>query len=186
MNPVKTLSAVLVVLTIGCATSKISYKSGYNFSGIKKIYVEEFKSSPDFGSAGNVVRDSFIRELMKSGYTVTENDLEADGIIGGSIITFSPEKKYLIMLSKPGNDAKVVLHQPIEIGGSNIYSFGSAFGLKEENQIIVSNATVGVSALMKDSKTSEIVWSNSFTYEGLTLDTALNGLIRYLVRTIPR
>lgn len=185
MNPVKLFSVIMAVFVIGCATARVSYKTGYDFSKVRKIYVEEFKSAPNFGSAGNVVRDSFIREFMKNGYIVTESVSDADAVVEGSIVTFSPDKKYLIMLSKPG-EKKIVLHQPIEIGGSNIYSFGSAFGLKEENQIIVSNATVGVSAMMKDAKSNEVVWSNSFTYEGLELSIALDSVTKYLVKSVPK
>lgn len=174
----------LTVFVISCATTRVTYKVDYDFSRIKKIYVEEFKSPPKFGNAGNAVRDSFIMEFMRNGYIVTENPGDADVIVSGGVITFSPEKRYLIIFAK--DREKVVIQQPIEIGSSNIYSFGSAFGLKEPNQIIVSNAMVGVSAIMKDAKTDEVVWSNSFTYEGLELSMVLDAVTKYLVKSIPK
>lgn len=180
-----TLLLVSAVLISGCATPRASYKAGYNFSSIRRIYVEEFKSVTTFENSGAVVRDAFVSEFMRAGYSVTEDVSSADAIVGGSVRTYNPEKRYLIMLQKPG-EQRIVNQSLTEIPGSNLYSFGSAFGLKEDNQIIVSNAVVGISAALRDAGTREIVWSNDYTYEGLDISTALNGLVRYLIKTLPR
>ncbi|PKN01988.1 MAG: hypothetical protein CVU77_03375 [Elusimicrobia bacterium HGW-Elusimicrobia-1] len=183
-----TLPAVFftaAALVAGCATPRANYKAGYDFSSVRKVYIEEFRSVAVFENSGSVVRDAFISEFLRAGYAVTDDISSANAIVGGSVRTYNPEKRYLIMLQKPG-EQRIVAQNLTEIPGSNLYSFGSAFGLKEDNQIIVSNAVVGISAQMRDASTREIVWSNDYTYEGLDLSTALNGLVRYLVKTVPK
>ncbi|MDI6757279.1 MAG: hypothetical protein QME32_04575 [Endomicrobiia bacterium] len=180
-----TLLLVSAMLLSGCATPRASYKAGYNFSSIRRIYVEEFKPVTTFENSGAVVRDAFVSEFIRAGYSVTDDASSADAIVGGSVRTYNPEKRYLIMLQKPG-EQRIVNQNLTEIPGSSIYSFGSAFGLKEDNQIIVSNAIVGISATLRDVGTREVVWSNDYTYEGLDISTTLNGLVRYLIKTVPR
>lgn len=169
----------------GCVTTKAPYKAGYDFSRIKNVYVEDFKSVKTDENSGHVVRSEFIKELMLRGYTVTDDKASADAFISGSVLIYQPHKKYLVILPKPG-EKRIVVQQPVEIGGSNVYTFGSAFGLKDDTQIMVTNAEVGVTAMMKDAKTNEIVWTNTFNYEGLDLATSLSGVVRYLTRTIPK
>lgn len=173
------------VLIAGCVTPRANYRTDYDFSSVRKVYVEEFRSVAVSENSGSVVRDAFISEFLRAGYAVTDDPASANAIVGGSVRTYNPEKRYLIMLQKPG-EQRIVAQNLTEIPGSNLYSFGSAFGLKEDNQIIVSNAVVGISAQMRDAATREIVWSNDYTYEGLDLSTALNGLVRYLIKTVPR
>jgi len=179
----------MTVILSGCVSAykRVPYKVGYDFKTIEKIYIEEFKpiSNDMYSNSGSVVRDAFVLEFLRRGYKVMSDAASADVIISGSVITYNPEKRYIIMLQKPG-EKRLVNQQLTEIPGSNVYSFGSAFGLKEDNQILVSNAIVGVSANMRDAKSGEIVWSNDFTYEGLDLSSALSGVVSYLVRTIPK
>jgi len=179
-----------VALVIGgCASwsRRAPYKMGYDFKSVEKVYVEEFKSVSNeaYSNSGAVVRDAFVLELLRRGYKVLSDPSSADAVISGSVMTYNPEKRYIIMLQKPG-EKRIVNQQLTEIPGSNVYSFGSAFGLKEDNQILVSNAIVGVAANMRDARTGEVVWSNDFTYEGLDLASALSGVASYLIKTIPR
>ncbi|MCL2390217.1 MAG: hypothetical protein FWC88_02185, partial [Endomicrobia bacterium] len=63
---------------------------------------------------------------------------------------------------------------------------GPAFGFNDGSRVIASNATVGVFAFMTDIRTGKVVWSISQTNEGLDLSSALDGVVRFMVRTIPR
>lgn len=188
--------AVFFLIMSSCASPGAVIKQGYDFRAVKSIRVGKFVPAADYSGSGGAVQNAFIRQLLAKGYNVKAgHDSEADVIIKGSVTAYVPDKKYLIMLS--GEDGfhgrrdssrpyPVIFTRDItEIGGSSMYDLGSAFGLREPNKIMSSNATVGVYAYMEDGATGEIVWSDSYTYEGLDLSSALDGAVRYILRSLP-
>jgi hypothetical protein len=171
-----------------CAIPRAAYQSGFDFSKVKTIQIGDFSAAPNQSNSGQIVSSEFIRQLLNSGYKVRTTESEGvDVILYGDVLEFQPNRRYLITDTSAGQSANVIITQPpIEVGGSNTYNLGSAFGLGDNNKVIVRNSTVGVSAFLKDKKTGEIIWSNSYTYEGLDLESALSGAVGYLARSIPR
>jgi hypothetical protein len=169
-----------------CAFPRAAYKPGFDFSRIRTVRIGDFSSVGQAPNSGAVVANEFIRQLLAAGYSVTDSN-EADVVLIGTVNEYQPNRRYLINTGQGNGDRRVVvMQQPVELSGNNAYDLGSAFGLGDDNKIIVSNATVGVSAYLKDEKNGEIIWSNSYSYEGLDMSTALDGTVRYLLRSLPR
>lgn len=188
-NFVLTLSVCIVMLVFSsCAVPRAAVKPGFDFSKIKSVKIGEFSSAASQPNSGAVIANAFMGELLQKGFVVRTSDSDsADAVLMGNVSEYQPNRRYLIKVDSRQNTTAqtVIVQQPIELGGSNTYNLGSAFGLGDDNRIIVSNATVGISAYLKDTRTGEIVWSNSYTYEGLDLNTAVEGAVRYLLGSLP-
>lgn len=179
---------IVFLFICSCASPRAAYKKGFDFSGIRDIRVGNFSSFGGNSNSGPVVAGEFIRQLINSGYSVKQSPSDnVDAVIEGNVTEYYPNRRFLIQVAqKEGTGNNVVIYQsPVEISGSNVYNLGSAFGLGEENRVVVSNATIGISAMLKDARTGEVVWSNMYTYEGLDLGTALEGTVKYLLRSLP-
>ncbi len=179
-------AGIIALFSSGCATPKGVYKAGYDFSAIKTVRVDALTSVANQPNSGAVAADEFMRQMLGRGYAVKMGDGEADAILTGNVTEYQPNRRYLVQTDQGrGSRRRVAAQEPIELGGTSAYNLGTAFGLDQNHKIVVSNATVGVSAYLKDSRTGEILWSNSYTYEGLDLDAALEGTVRYLLNSWP-
>lgn len=196
---------IVSFFVVSCTTTGAVYKQDYNFSNIKNVYVEE----SSYSQQTQAIRDSIVKQLMSKGFNLKSTSSEADIIVSYSITEYQPGKKYLIR----NNDFDKVNHgnpppppnshnhnhnhnhhnnvnvnvyntETLEIGGSSVYDLGPAFGVRD-SRIIASNATVGVSLTMRDVSTNDIIWTNSYTYEGMDLMAAVNGVIRYILKSFP-
>ncbi|MDR1195964.1 MAG: hypothetical protein LBL00_05760 [Endomicrobium sp.] len=186
------LPAVFFLIMSACASPQAVIKPDYDFASIRSVRVGRFTSNTDYSNSGSVVQNAFIRQLLAKGYNVKAGgrEAESDVIIRGSVTTYTPDKKYLIRLPEDdgfGRGAYPVIYTSdiTEISGSTMYDLGPALGLNEPNKIMASNATVGIYAHMEDSQTGEIVWSDSYTYEGLDLASALDGAVKRILRSLP-
>jgi len=188
------LLAVFCALLPACVANRAVIKPGFDFSTIRTVRVNTFASDASAPSSGEAVRQGMIAQLIASGFTVVaDNSVDVDAVISGSVTSFLPDQRFLV--NSPNRGSSMIYggqghrgggrNQVIEVNGSNVYNLGPAFGMPGSS-VIASNATVGVTAYMTDARTGVIVWSNSLTYEGLDLTSALNGVVRFLVRSIPR
>ncbi|MBU2567387.1 MAG: hypothetical protein KJ967_01260 [Elusimicrobia bacterium] len=179
--------AAIFILS-GCVSHpRVAIKRGYDISKIKTIGLGRFTNFANYENSGDVARDEFARQLILMGFIVKQSEEGVDAVLEGGISQFAPSKKYLFYAGEkqPGVTTQVVVSAPaIEISGSNVYYLGRAFGLRDESQILVSNATVGISARLIDTATNEIIWTNSFTYEGLDVQMAVENVVNFLVRSI--
>ncbi len=170
-------------LILGCVTPQGVYYKGFDPQKIKVISVGEFNSYGEYNTSGPMIKDMMIQHLLLRGYTVKEkDDPEVEYILLGSVTRFLPEKKYLVYM---GTDKQqVMLGGPLtEISGSNVYNIGSAFGVPNSN-IVVTNATVGVTARLVEKRTGNVVWSSGFSYEALTVETAAETVVNYLITSL--
>lgn len=170
---------------LSCASPRVAVKKDFDFSKIKTVRIGEFTSSTSNTNSGSVVANEFVRQLLDRGYSVKTSDTDAsDVVIMGSVTEYFPNRRYLL-INQENEDSQqtVVLQQQIEISGTSAYNLGSVFGMGDESKIVVSNATVGILAYLKDVNTGDVVWSSSYTYEGIDLQTALEGTVRYLLNS---
>lgn len=178
----------VIALLCACATPRAALKPGFDFSRIKVVRVGEFTAAPNQANSGAVIANEFVRQLLAMGYIVktSENDGSADAVLMGSVTEFQPNRRYLIQQQPAGGrNRTVVVNPPIELGGTSTYDLGTAFGLGENSKIVVSNATIGVTAYLRDNASGDVVWSNTYSYEGLDLNSAMEGTVRYLVHSWP-
>jgi len=179
-------AAVLLGLS-SCAAPMASFKAGYDFPGIQAVGIGEFTPSADQPNSGSVVAGEFAKQLLSRGYSVKDfqQGVEVDAVIEGDVTEYLPNHRYLVSNPPRGGRGNVIVQQPVELSGSNAYNLGSSFGMGDDSQVVVSNATVGISARMRDARTGEVIWASHYTYEGLDLDTALEGVVQYLLSSIP-
>lgn len=176
---------LLLTFFYGCGiTPKSTFYKNFSLTAQNIISVDQFNSSQD-KVAGEYIRDLLIKELLSRNFTVKEiNSEDVEYVIAGNVTRFLPEKKFLVYRGE--NKQQILLSSTLtEISGSNVYNIGSAFGLPD-SQIVVTNATVGVSARLVEKKTGNIVWSGSFVYEALTVDTAAEVVANYLITSLTK
>lgn len=187
----------LIGVFSSCSSVPVAIKRDYNFDAIRVVGVTNFGET----NAGTTVRDEFIRQFVLHGLDVkvvpfsTNSDvtlsnarnLGVDILVEGSVSQFMPEKKYFIYLGEEAQQ-KVVISFPTvtEVGGSNVYSGGKPFGVEGNSQIVLTGATVGIAARMVDIKTGEVVWAHGINYEGLDIQSALRGVVSYMLQTLKK
>jgi hypothetical protein len=168
-----------------CVSPRVVTKPGVDFSRIRSIVLLESDRQTE-----RSVIDEFARQLILRGYSVQvrpRGGTKTDAVLQVNIAQLTPDKKYLVQLDKKdgGKDRDVlVLHPVTEISGRTVYPSASVSGL-EDAQIMISNATVSLSARLMDPASREILWSAAATYEGLDLDAAVEGAVGSLMKKFP-
>jgi hypothetical protein len=169
----------------GCASSRMTVKPGYDFSKIKKISVGSF-----VGPGGSAVSDEFVRLLIGSGISIVDAKHTGDVTLSGSVTEYRPGDKLMVFLGDTSvagaNGQTVVMNNPIiNLSGSQVSPLGPAMGVPN-TQVVSVSATVGVIARLVDTPTGSVVWADSLSYEGLDIQSALQGTVGSLVRSLSR
>ncbi|MCS7151039.1 MAG: hypothetical protein NZ928_01465 [Endomicrobia bacterium] len=183
MNITKSLVILVVVSFFSCVTPRGTFYKGFDPQKITIISVGEFKPYGNYISSGELVKNLMIEHLLKRGYIVKEeNSADVEYVLTGSVTRFLPEKKYLVYTGT--EKQQVMIGGPLtEISGSYVYNIGSAFGIPD-SQVVATNSTVGVSARLVEKKTGNVVWTSSFVYEALTVETAADVVANYLITSL--
>lgn len=167
-----------------CVTPKGVFHKDFDIDKLTTIFVEEFKPYNGYPSSGEMIRDLIIQHLLRRKFVVKDlNTEDVKYILSGSVTKFYPEKRYLVYIGEEGKDNIIVGSTLTEISGSYVYKISSAFGLKNA-EIVATNSVVGVSAKLIEKDTGKILWSSSFTYEALTVETAADVVVNYLVTSL--
>jgi hypothetical protein len=171
----------LLLLNACFAPVRTATMPGVDFSKIKSVLVLE----PEFAEQ-RFVTDEFARQLMARGYRVRVGGPSAgsDVWLQVTVSQVIPDKKYLVPLEGVLGRQTLVLNPITEIGGRSLYPSGSGAGVQDA-QILVSNATLSLSARLITPNTQELLWSGSVTYEGLDLDVAVEGSVASLFKRFP-
>jgi hypothetical protein len=183
------LASVSVFLAGGCAMRMAAVKPGFEIKTIRTVALGQFTGTGQYQGSGDTVRDEFARQLLKSGFVVKRAGENADAVLSATVTQYSPERRFLFYTPQSQSQAQqqtqINLVQPLEIGGSNVYSLGSAMGVNsDESKILVSNASAGVSASLIDPAKGEILWSDSFSYEGFDIQWAVESVVNRLVKSL--
>ncbi len=191
----------LTIFYSACIPSDVAIKQDYNFNVIRTVGVSEFSSANTNTSSGKIVQEAFARYLLSKGIDVkiinsqrgdelvSARVSKVDVLITGTVTQYSPDQKYLVYLGEDNKDTssqKVVVSIPTitEVSGANVYGWGRAYGVQGQSELILTSASVGVSATMIDTITGTVIWSNSYAYEGLDVNSALEGLVRFMFRSL--
>jgi hypothetical protein len=174
---------LFLISIFSCVTPRGTFYKGFDPQKLNVIAVGDFKPYGKESSSGEMIKNLVIEHLLKRGYTVKEKDsADVEYILVGSVTKFLPEKKYLVYM---GTDKQqVMLSGPLtEISGSYVYNIGSAFGVPNSD-VVATNSTVGVSARLIEKSTGNVVWTSSFVYEALTVETAADVVVNYLITAL--
>lgn len=175
------LIGILLFLSACFAPVRTATMPGTDFSKFKSVLVLD----PQYPEQ-RFVTDEFARQLMARGYRVRVGGPSAgsDVWLQVTISQVIPDKKYLVPLEGAVGRQNLVLNPITEIGGRSLYPSGSGAGV-EDAQILVSNATLSLSARLLTPDTQDLLWSGSVTYEGLDLDVAVEGSVASLFKKFP-
>lgn len=173
-----------LLLFPGCA-NRMSVKADYDFSKVRRMAVPEFS-----GPGGDAVANEFVRQLVATRLEVTERREGADLVLSGAVTEFKPGDKLMVFLGdtttvSPGGQTVVVTNPVVSLSGTQVTTQGAAMGLPN-TQVVSVSASVGIIAKLLDAGTGEAVWSDSYTYEGLDIQSALDAVVGAMVRSMGR
>lgn len=180
------LLPITCCILIACAPTRLAIRKSYDFSKIKTIGISEFNGE---GESGRTVQEEFIRQFLRKGFVVKavrqgEPEEGIDILVTGAVTRYLPERKFLVYLGGNTTDQQIIVYPSLtEISGTYGYTWGRIAGL-EGSQILITNATIGIAAKMVDSKSGEIIWADSYTYEALDVQSATENVIRYFLRSL--
>lgn len=177
---------LVCIFLISCAPTRLAIRKSYDFSKIKTIGISEFNGE---GESGRAVQEEFIRQFLRKGFVVKavrqgQPEEGIDILVTGAVTRYLPERKFLVYLGENTTDQQIIVYPSLtEISGTYGYTWGRIAGL-EGSQILITNATIGIAAKMVDSKSGEIIWADSYTYEALDVQSATENVIRYFLRSL--
>ena len=181
---------ILAALVTGCATpAPKPVKEGYNFNHVRRIAIGAFD-----GNGANVVSQEFVRQLLATGLTITDQPKTADATLTATIVDYKSAAKSLVYLGVatiPGqNGQSTTMTNPMT-------STPTGDGMSEtsniswpKTQVVAVNAEVGVIARLIDVRTGAAVWTRSYSYEALDIQVAVRvvaeSLCQQLSQTLQR
>lgn len=74
--------------------------------------------------------------------------------------------------------------RPIAVSGGTPTT-QTTTGTGMQQQILISNASVGMTAQMLEVSTGNIIWTGAYTYEALDVESAVEGIASNLVESLP-
>ncbi|MFH1416017.1 MAG: hypothetical protein ABIH89_08045 [Elusimicrobiota bacterium] len=166
---------IILILMCGCATTP-AVKKGFNFGSYGRIGVIKFVSNSSYRESGNSVSDEFIRQLMKRekqvfeivnpmsdsiySYQIMAGGYKVDGIITGTVTKYVPDGEDTVYLKN--DEGKIV------------------------SEMFIKESEVGVSAKFIDGATGVVLWSDSYTYSGFSVDDTINSVVSVIVRRLEK
>jgi len=163
------LTAYCLLVLNGCAPRQVIVNPAFDFAKVRRISVAPFD-----GPGGPAATDEFVNELVQTGMEVTDAKHPGDVILQGSVTEYKPTMQLMVFL---GND------YPVVTPASQVTPEAAALGAHRA-QVAAVIATVGVQARLSDASTHNIVWADSYSYEGLDLPTALGAVVGSLTRSL--
>lgn len=179
------LSLVLMgAMLSGCATTAGPVKKAtYDFGRVKRVALGTFT-----GLGGTEVGREFVKQLLASGFVVTDKPQTADAVLSGTVTDYRALNQMLVFLGTatfPGpKDAPIEIVNPI-VSGEAQTSEATALTLPK-TQMMMTTASVGVNAQLNDVKTGDLIWANSYSYEGLNMPSAIHIVAGTLASAIHR
>ncbi len=163
----------------------MTVKQGYDFSKIRRVAIQNFG-----GSGGEPIKNEFVRQLVGSSLSISEQRKGADVVLMGAVTDYKPGDKLMVFVGEsrsltPSGQTVVVTNPVVTLSGTQVTPQGAALGLPD-TQILSVSASVGVIARLVDAQTGDVVWSDTYSYEGLDIQSAMQAVVSSLVKSISR
>ncbi len=155
----------------GCTEKQVAVIVPYDFSKVRRISVQ-----PLDGPGGAAATDEFVKQLVGTGLEVTDSRHPGDVILKGSVIDYKSNNQLMVFL---GGD------NPIVTPSSQATPEAAAIGAHKA-QVASVMAIVAIQARLLDASTHNIVWADSYSYEGLDLPSALGAVVGSLKQSLGR
>jgi len=189
------LLIVCMVLFISCGEpeSTVTLKSGYNFSGIRAIAVENIHDYLNAQGSGTIVKDALERQLKGLGFKIVVKQMAHDAIVVCSITEYNERRTqpYTIMVEDKGSGQ--LSNQSAYEAADNAAGTGSSGKssiyngtMTRAKEITYTDAYVGVKLRLVDANNNTTVWSSDFAYSSLDKKTALTNSIKGALRPLKK
>jgi TolB-like protein len=152
-------------------------KPDYDFSRVKSIRVSQFSSGKRYRGISDTVQNEFIQDLLAGGYDViSDSNVKVDCIIEGSVTSFYRVREEWIdngfYYGYPGRYSR----RGYRWAGMPVYD-----GVVYSNRV-----NIGISVRMTDVETGQVVWSDSVNNESWDEDSAINGAVKSILKSLPK
>ncbi|MDR1474446.1 MAG: hypothetical protein LBS38_01980 [Endomicrobium sp.] len=176
MNKILLMCLSLALFLSSCIINNAIIKPDYDFSKVKSIRVNQFSSGKRYRGISDAVQNAFIQDLLAKGYDiVSDTNVKVDCVIDGSVTSF-----YRIREEWIDND--------FYYGYAGRYRRRYRWaGMPIYDGVIYNNTvTIGISTRMTDVETGQVVWSDSFNNESWDEDSAINGVVKVVLKSLPK
>jgi hypothetical protein len=159
-----------------CVINNAVIKPDYDFSKVKSIRVNQFSSGKGYRGISDAVQNAFIQDLLAKGYDIVSDiSVKVDCVIDGSVTSF-----YRLM--EEWVDNGFYYRYPGRY--SRRYRWA---GMPIYDGVVCSNTVnIGISTRMTDIETGQVVWSDSFNNESWDEDSAINGAVKAVLKSLPK
>ncbi|MBI2071222.1 MAG: hypothetical protein HYT79_11560 [Elusimicrobia bacterium] len=186
--------AALLTLTSCSSLPKSAARPNFDFASIRAVQIK----------AKDSIAPLISKELLLAGLTPlaqTATAGRADALLVVAVAKEHPEKRYIVRTAKKRLTQQTTAssnqtqtsstvqfeedpgYPPVPVSGSQPYTqavFGDA-----DARLVATYAQAALSAELQLPKSGEVLWAGSYSYEGIDLESALEGAVRGLVRDIP-
>jgi hypothetical protein len=171
------LCIVLMFSLPSCVINNAVVKPGYDFAKVKSIRVNQLSSRERCKDISGSVQSLLIQDLLASGYdVVSDANVKVDCVIDGSVTSFYRVREEWadsgFYFGYPGRYYR---------RGYSWVSMPMCDGVVYTNRI-----NIGISARMTDVETGQIVWSDSISNESWDEDSAISGVVKYILKSLPK
>lgn len=157
----------------------------FDFSRVRAVAVTDVA-----GSDGGVVTQELIRQLVAWGFTVTSEPARADAVLSGKVVEYRPDEKMIVFLGHATisgvNEQPVPVTNPVvPLSGNPLRQDGQPAG-QPAAQMVSSHAYAAVQLTLSDPKTRKILWTDGYSYEGLSMALTLKAATETLAASLRR
>ena len=174
--------------------------SRYNFNTIGTLEIENIDDYPSSPGSGELILSSLTYNFLKYGYNVNVSNIDnstisisnnPDNLLLSCIITEFTDSKMIVVPFRhedKGYTRTVVTqeqsteleeNQNSELGQTQTSTTTTHAGkIKEGKRITYSQSRVGIMLQLKDQKSGELVWSNSYWYSGLEMQRTIESCVK--------
>lgn len=169
----------------GCASQAPLKPAALDISRIHRIAVLPFD-----GQGGDQAANALARRLLDAGLQITDQDKNVDAVITGVMTDFRPVAKRMVFL---GNSRLATLGGQTVSVNNPVVSAVDVPGTPESvaferprEQMATVYAGAGAAVRLTEAVSKKVIWADDYSYEGIDVGSALQGLANKLVRSLSR
>jgi hypothetical protein len=167
----------LIFFLSSCVMNNAVIKPDYDFSKVKSIRVNQLSSRKRYKGISDTVQNIFIQDFLSKGYDVISDvNINVDCIIDGSVTSFYRIREEWV-------DRGFYYGYP---GRYHRRGYFWASMPVYDGVVYNNRVNIGISARMTDVKTGQVVWSDSIKNESWDEDSAINGAVKYILKSLPK
>jgi hypothetical protein len=171
----------------GCAAHRAAVQPAMDLSKVQRVSVRPFE-----GAGGAAVADEFVRQWLGSGLEFRDDKGATDVVLQGTVTEYKSNDQRIVflgntVLAAAGGQTVVISNPVLSLQSSAVMPEGvGAFVNAKKAQVVSKGAVVGVVARLTAASSGQILWAESFVYEGLDIPSAQHAVVEHLTRSASR